>query len=67
MAINQTLIYELAELNGITSAKAQASLKAVLSSANDTYKSPYATGIGKFPIPSILFATSNLATFFLIH
>ena len=63
MAINQCLIYELAELDGITSAKAQASLKAVLSSATDTYKRPYATGIGKFPRPSILVATSNRCDF----
>ena len=62
MAINQTLIYEFAELDGITDVRAQASLKAVLSSATDTYKRPYATGIGKFPRPSIL-----VATFFQIH
>ena len=63
MAINQCLIYELAELDGITSAKAQASLKAVFSSATDTYKRPYARGIGKFPRPSILVATSNRCDF----
>ena len=63
MAINQTLIYEFAELDGITGVRAQASLKAVLSSATDTYKRPYATGIGKFPRPSILVATSNRCDF----
>ena len=34
-------------------------MNAVLSSATDTYKRAYATGIGKFPRPSILFAISN--------
>lgn len=63
MAINQCLIYELAELDGITSVKAQASLKAVFSSATDTYKRPYARGTGKFPRPSILVATSNRCDF----
>ena len=63
MAINQTLIYEFAELDGITGVRAQASMKAVLSSATDTYKRPYATGIGKFPRPSILVATSNRCDF----
>ena len=63
MAINQTLIYEFAELDGITGVRAQASMKAVLSSATDTYKRPYATDIGKFPIPSILVATSNRCDF----
>ena len=57
------MIYELAELDGITSAKAQASLKAVFSSATDTYKRPYARGTGKFPRPSILVATSNRCDF----
>tara|TARA_R100001443_G_scaffold19990_1_gene31852 strand:+ start:1591 stop:2781 length:1191 start_codon:yes stop_codon:yes gene_type:complete len=63
MAINQCLIYELAELDGITSVRAQASLKAILTSATDTYKRPYARGIGKFPRPSILVATSNRCDF----
>ena len=38
IAINQTLIYELAELDSITGVKAQGALKAVLSSPIDTYK-----------------------------
>ena len=63
MAINQCLIYELAELDGITGVKAQAKLKAIFSSSTDTYKRPYARGIGKFPRPSILVATSNRCDF----
>ena len=63
MTINQCLIFELAELDGITGKKAQAALKAILSSATDTYKRPYARGIGKFPRPSILVATSNRCDF----
>ena len=59
MAINQCWLYELAELDYMTTKKDQGRLKGLFSSATDTFKRPYARGTGKFPRPSILVATSN--------
>ena len=63
MAINQCLVFEIAELDGIKGMKRQAQLKALMSSATDTYKRPYARGTGKFPRPSIFVANSNRCDF----
>ncbi len=63
MTINQCWFYELAEIDSITSKTAQGRLKAILSSATDIFKKPYARGTGKFPRPSILVATSNRCDF----
>ena len=59
MAIDQCWIYELAELDHMTTKKDQGALKAMFSTATDTYAKPYARGIGKFPRPSVFAATSN--------
>jgi len=59
MCINQCWIYELAELDHMTSKKEMSALKAMFSSATDTYAKPYARGIGKFPRPSVFAATCN--------
>ena len=59
MCINQCWIYELAELDHMTTKKHQGALKAMFSTATDTYAKPYARGIGKFPRPSVFAATCN--------
>ena len=57
IAINQCWIFELAELDHMTSKNDQSALKALFSSATDSYPPPYARGIGKFPRPSAFAAT----------
>ena len=63
MAIQTCLIYELAELDSMTSKKDAGRVKALLSSATDTFKRPYARGIGKHPRPSILVGSCNASDF----
>ena len=63
MAINQCWIYELAELDHMTSKSHQGALKAMFSSATDNYPPPYARGVGKFPRPSVFAATCNRIDF----
>ena len=63
MAIQTCLIYELAELDSMTSKKDAGKVKAILSSATDTFKRPYARGIGKHPRPSILVGSCNASDF----
>jgi len=62
MALGTCLIYEIAEIDAIKG-KGQADLKALLTSTKDTYKRPYARGIGRYPRPSIFVATSNRGDF----
>ena len=63
MAINQCWIYELAELDHMTTKHHQGALKALFSTAIDSYPPPYARGIGKFPRPSVFVATCNRLDF----
>ncbi len=63
MAIQTCVIYELAELDSMTSKKDAGRVKALLSSATDTFKRPYARGIGKHPRPSILVGSCNASDF----
>ena len=63
MAIQTCVIYELAELDSMTSKKDAGKVKAILSSATDTFKRPYARGIGKHPRPSILVGSCNASDF----
>ena len=62
MTIGTCLIYEIAEIDGIKG-KSQTDFKVLLSSTKDSYKRPYARGIGKYPRPSIFVATSNRGDF----
>ena len=59
MCINQCWIYELAELDHMTSKKQMGALKAMFSSATDTYAKPYALGIDKYPRPSVFAESCN--------
>ena len=59
MAIDQCWIYELAELDHMTSKHDQGTLKAIFTSTTDTYPPPYARALGNFPRPSVFAATSN--------
>lgn len=59
MAIQTCWFYELAELDSMTSKKDQGAIKAMLSSSVDTFKRPYARGIGRHPRPSIMVASCN--------
>ena len=59
MAIDQCWIYELAELDHMTSKQHQGTLKAIFTSKTDTYPPPYARAQETFPRPSVFAATSN--------
>ena len=59
MAIQTCWFYELAELDSMTSKKDQGAIKAMLSSSVDTFKRPYARGIGRHPRPSVMVASCN--------
>jgi predicted P-loop ATPase len=58
-AIHSCLIFEMAELDSVTSAKATGEVKALLSSATDSYQLPYGKSVRKFPRRSIMVATGN--------
>uniref|UniRef100_UPI0040484933 VapE domain-containing protein n=1 Tax=Cyanobium sp. TaxID=2164130 RepID=UPI0040484933 len=59
MAIQTCWFYEIAELDSLTSKKEAGVLKALLSSDTDTFRPPYAKGIGRYPRPSVLVGTCN--------
>jgi len=59
MAIGQCWIYELAELDHMTSKDHQGKLKGIFTSDSDTYPKPYARAMGKYPRPSVFAASSN--------
>ena len=51
MAIGQCWIYELAELDHMTSKEHQGKLKGIFTSESDTYPKPYARAMGKYLRP----------------
>ena len=59
MQIQRCWFYELAELDSMTSKKDAGTLKALLSSSIDSFRSPYARGIHDNPRPSIMVASCN--------
>jgi predicted P-loop ATPase len=59
MAIQTCWFYEIAELDSLTSKKEAGVLKALLTSDTDTFRPPYAKGIGRYPRPSVLVGTCN--------
>ena len=59
MAIHSTWIYELAELDGITSRKEAADVKAILSSPTDRFRPPYARTSEVHPRSSIFVGSCN--------
>ena len=63
MAIQTCCVMEIAELDSMTTKKDQGEIKAILSSSVDTFKRPYARGIGKHPRPSILVGSCNASDF----
>ena len=63
MAIGTCWIYELAELDHMTSKQHEGSLKGMFTSQIDQYPPPYARAMGKFPRPSVFAATCNRIDF----
>ena len=59
MAIGTCWIYELAELDYMTTKHHQGNLKGMFTSQIDQYPPPYARAMGKFPRPSVFAATCN--------
>ena len=59
MAIHATWIYELAELDGMTSRKEAADVKAILSSPTDRFRPPYARTSEVHPRQSIFVGSCN--------
>ena len=59
LAIHTAWIYELAELDTLTSKREAGAVKALLSSATDRFRPPYASGMEWHPRRSILVGTCN--------
>ena len=59
MLLNTCWIYEFAELENVTTKKEAGELKALLSSATDSYRPPYGRGIVKSQRPSVFCASVN--------
>jgi hypothetical protein len=59
VAFSAAEVYEIAELDSLTSKKEAGVLKALLSSDTDAFRPPYAKGIGRYPRPSVLVGTCN--------
>jgi len=59
LAIHTCWIYELAELDAVTNRKEAAAVKALLSSAVDTFRPPYGRSIDKHPRRSIMVGSCN--------
>lgn len=63
LLIQTCWIYELAELEHVTSKRESGALKAVLSSSVDKFRVPYGSNIGDYPRPSIIVGTCNTRDF----
>jgi len=56
-------IYELAELDGITSQREAADIKSYMSISRDTYRAPYARAASRHPRRGVLCGSVNVASF----
>tara|TARA_B100000029_G_scaffold323779_1_gene316158 strand:+ start:412 stop:1914 length:1503 start_codon:yes stop_codon:yes gene_type:complete len=61
--IGTNWIYEIAELDSLTSKNDAGALKALLTSRTDTYRNPYGKHTRKHPRPSVFVGTANEQTF----
>ena len=59
MHLQTCFIYELAELETLTSKKAVGEVKGLLSSSSDTFRPPYGRNVIKSPRPSVMVGTVN--------
>lgn len=59
LAIGTTWIYELAELDTLTSRRESGAVKALLSSPTDTFRPPYGGAMVSYPRRSIMVGTCN--------
>ncbi len=59
MHLQTCFIYELAELETLTTKKAVGEVKGLLSSSIDTFRPPYGRNVIKAPRPSVLVGTVN--------
>ena len=57
--IGTNWIYEIAELESLTSKADSGALKALLSSRTDTYRAPFGENTKKYPRPSVFVASAN--------